>query len=241
MMSDAEVISGWLVGALLVLAMVPRQVRAIRMLCFAAGMIAFAALSKSAEMAIPLALVTAFVLVNMARIIELLRRAGGGAMSREERELFDHVMEIEDPGRQNRLRDLMVWRDVSTGERLISQGERDPPLIYIASGRAAIERDGRSISECGAGEFVGEMSHLTDERTSATVTVTQDMRIARLDRDALAQLVRDLPKIGRALDTAFNRSLAVKVMRMNEGRSDGLAGQPTTALANEVDPRGHAP
>jgi len=42
------------------------------------------------------------------------------------------------------------------------------------------------------------------------------MRLAQLDRDALAQLSRSLPEVGCMLDAAFNRRLAVKVLRMNE-------------------------
>jgi CRP-like cAMP-binding protein len=110
----------------------------------------------------------------------------------------------------------MSWADIGAGERLIEQGQVNPPLIYIASGRAAIERDGTTLSECGAGEFLGEMSHISGGRASASVTVTQNMRIARMDRDALAQLALGLPEIGKALDSAFNRSLAVKVLRMNQ-------------------------
>ena len=60
------------------------------------------------------------------------------------------------------------------------------------------------------------MSHISGDTASATVTVTQEMRLARLDRDALGQLTRSLPEIGAAVDRAFNRSLAVKVLRMNE-------------------------
>jgi CRP-like cAMP-binding protein len=136
-------------------------------------------------------------------------------MTSEERELFDHVMKIEDPSKQNRLRDLMEWRDVEVGDVLIEEGQLDPPLIYIASGRAAIVKGGVLVSECGAGEFVGEMSHISGEGASATVKVAHPMRMARLDRDALAQLSQSLPEIGRAVDSAFNRSLAVKVVRMN--------------------------
>ena len=73
-----------------------------------------------------------------------------------------------------------------------------------------------SLSECGAGEFLDEMSHVSGERASATVTVTQAMRMARLDRDALGQLAKSLPEVGKAVDRVFNRSLAVKVLRMNE-------------------------
>ena len=142
-------------------------------------------------------------------------------MTREEQELFEHVMRIEEPAQQRRLRDLMVWSDAGPGETLITQDQLDPPLIYIASGRAAIIRDGATLNECGSGEFLGEMSHISGERASATVRVTHDMRIATIDRDALAQLAQSLPEVGKAVDGAFNRSLAVKVLRMNESSGAG--------------------
>ena len=40
--------------------------------------------------------------------------------------------------------------------------------------------------------------------------------IAHFDRDALAALARGVPEIGKALDGALNRSLAAKVIRMNQ-------------------------
>lgn len=215
-MGDWGAIFGWLTGLVLMAAMIPHQVRDIRLLCLLAGAFGITYFALTDGIGAGLALSAAFVIVNTARLFELRQRARAGVMTREERELFDHVMRIEEPSQQSRLRDLMIWQDVSVGTQLIDQGQLDPPLIYIASGRAEIERDLAIVSECGAGEFLGEMSHISGERASATVTVTQSMRMARLDRDALGQLTRSLPEIGKAVDRAFNRSLAVKVLRMNE-------------------------
>ncbi len=215
-MDNWSTLVGWGAGIALIAAMIPHQVRTIRMLCLAAGLLGVAYFALTAGIGIGLVIAIGFVAVNGARLFELRRRARSGVMTSEERDLFDHVMKIEEPTQQSRLRDLMIWEDVTVGSQLIKQGELDPPLIYIASGRAEIERDLAIISECGAGEFLGEMSHVSGERASATVTVTQDMRMARIDRDALGQLAASLPEIGKAVDRAFNRSLAVKVLRMNK-------------------------
>ncbi len=215
-MDNWGAIFGWLTGLALIAAMIPHQVRHIRLLGLAAGVFGIVYFALKDGIGTGLAIAVAFTIINVARLLELRQRARAGVMTREERELFDHVMRIEEPSQQSRLRDLMIWEDVSVGTQLIDQGQVDPPLIYIASGRAEIERDLAVISECGAGEFLGEMSHVSGERASATVTVTQDMRMARLDRDALGQLARSLPEIGKTVDRAFNRSLAVKVLRMNE-------------------------
>jgi len=215
-MFEPNAILGWLAGLALVASMIPHQVRLIRICAAVAGLFGVVHFALSEGMGAGFLVCVAFLAVNTARLLELRHRARSGAMTREQRELFDHVMQIEDPDKQNRLRDLMIWEDVPVGIRLIEQGQLDPPLIYIASGRARIERDGAIVSECGAGEFLGEMSHISGERASANVVVTQPMRMSRLDRDALGQLATSLPEIGKALDSAFNRSLAVKVLRMNE-------------------------
>lgn len=234
-MNQLAMILIWVAGFAAVAAMVPHQVRMIRYLSLIAGLAALAYFGLQAldnGPGLPLLFAAAFVLINAARLAELYRRARGGDMTAEERELFDHVMKIEDPAKQNRLKDLMIWQDVAPGEILIMQDQVEPPLIYIASGRAAIERDGKLVSECGAGEFVGEMSQISGELASATVRVAEPMRMARLDRDALAQLTRSLPEIGRAVDSAFNRSLAVKVMRMNQAtggpKFDPITGEQTS-------------
>lgn len=224
-MGEWSAIFGWFAGIALVAAMLPHQVRNIRILCLAAGLFGLLYFIFAQEWGFGLVLAAVFLLVNAMRFSELVKRARAGTMTSEERELFDHVMQIEDPTKQNRLKDLMTWNDVEVGEVLIMQDQVDPPLIYIASGRAAIIRDDVIVSECGAGEFVGEMSQISGNLASATVKVTQTMRMATLDRDALGQLTRSLPEIGRAVDNAFNRSLAVKVMRMNKGASgDALGG-----------------
>lgn len=215
-MTDMSAAYGWVAGIALIAAMIPHQVRLMRLLLLVGGFFAVLHFAFAGDVGTGLMLSIAFLAVNAARLYQLWRRARTGSMTSEEQELFDHVMKIEDPSKQNRLRDLMEWRDVEVGEILIEQDQLDPPLIYIASGRAAIEKNGVLVSECGPGEFVGEMSHISGEGATATVKVAHPMRMARLDRDALAQLSQSLPEIGRAVDSAFNRSLAVKVVRMNK-------------------------
>ena len=194
---------GWLGGLVLIAAMLPHQVRFIRLMCLAAGTLLTVHFVVADGPSLGLWVSIGFVVVNGARLLELHHRARVGVMTLEERELFNHVMKIEDPSSQGRLRDLMAWEDAEAGTQLIKQGQLDPSLIYIASGRAEIERDLAIISECGAGEFLGEMSHVSGDRASATVTVTQDMRLARLDRDALGQLAGSLPEIGQAVDLSL--------------------------------------
>lgn len=59
------------------------------------------------------------------------------------------------------------------------------------------------------------MSLVSGDKATATAVVANSMRIVVIDRDALSLLVRQSPVIGNAFDSALNRGLAAKVLRMN--------------------------
>lgn len=166
--------------------------------------------------AIGLALGLVLAGINAAQLAIMGKRSRSGALLDEERALFEELMSGDDLARQNRLRDLMAWHDVPQGSVLMTQGQANPPLIYVASGGAVITADGQSVGECETGDFLGEMSAISGSLASATVTVTRAMRYAQFDRDALGQMTREVPELGKALDGALNRSLAAKVLRMNK-------------------------
>lgn len=205
-------------AVLMIGAMALTSIRNLRLVALVAGATAMVQSGLSQDWLL-FVLATLFTLVNGARIAILLFRAHKGALLEQERDLFQHVMRIEDPARQNRLRDLISWRDIAEGEVLMREGDVQPPLIYVASGKATIETGGKIVGMCSSGDFLGEMSVVSGERASATVTAGDAMRIARFDRDAMADLVRTVPEIGKAIDAALNRSLAAKVLRMNQSRT----------------------
>lgn len=207
---------GLLAGIALILAMLPGQVRMMRILALLAGVLAAAYFALAGPADMELAFSLAFVLVNGVRLMQTMVRQRMGLARAEERELFDHIMQVEEPSQQRRLTDLLTWRDVAAGKILIRQAEQAPPLVYIASGSASIVRDGKIVGVCGPGDFLGETSMVSGNASTATITVIDPVRIAVIDRDALSQLSRNLPEISKAMDAAFNRSLANKVMRMNE-------------------------
>ena len=104
-------IASWVAGIALVASMVPHQVRSIRMFALIGGLFGLIYLFLIEANTTALVFAAAFLVVNALRLGQLIRRSSAGVMTKEERELFDHVMKIEDPARQARLRDLMVWQD----------------------------------------------------------------------------------------------------------------------------------
>lgn len=204
-----------LAALLLVVAALQRRPRIIRLLTTLGGVAALAHFTLTGAGFAWMFWSGLFAAVNAVHFAALAMRARSGKLLEEERELFDEVMKIGAPGQQRHLKDMIDWRDVAPGQALVTQGQVNPPLIYVARGRAEIAVDGKRVGECAPGDFLGEMSLISGQTATATVSAAEPMRIARFDREALAQLSRVAPEIGRALDSALNRSLAAKVLRMN--------------------------
>ncbi|MDG2027407.1 MAG: hypothetical protein P8J50_09875 [Acidimicrobiales bacterium] len=49
-------------------------------------------------------------------------------------------------------------------ERLSVEGEHHGRLLLVTSGSVSVQRVGKELRQCGVGDFVGEMSLLSDER-----------------------------------------------------------------------------
>lgn len=210
-----------LLGALLlVAAMVPTSLRLMRWIALAAGCAAIAHFSLVGIARPWVWLAGAFVLINAAQLARLHLRTRTHGLREEERELLEHVLKVEEPDRQRRLRDLLEWRDAPAGEVLMRQGESRPPLVYVASGTGRVEVGGRMVGTCTKGDFLGEMSAILGDDATATVVVADPMRIATFDRDALAEMTRTMPELQRAFDHAVNRGLAAKVVRMNANAAE---------------------
>lgn len=205
-----------LAAVLVVAAALQRRPRIIRLLSTLAGLAALVHFIGSGAGFAWIFWSGLFTAINGIHFAALAMRARTGKLLEEERELFDEVMKVGEPGQQRHLRDLIDWRDIAPGQALVTQGHANPPLIYVARGAADIVVNGKKVGACAPGDFLGEMSLISGQTATATVNAVEMMRIARFDREALAQLSRAAPEVGRALDSALNRSLAAKVMRMNE-------------------------
>jgi CRP-like cAMP-binding protein len=203
-------------GLLLVVAIASTSMRGLRVLALLAGGVSLFAVVAMGADGFVTTLVAAFVIVNALQLLRLLLRRRRHHLSAEERDLLEGVLQVQDLEQQRRLVGLMRWRDAEVDEVLMEQGDSRPALIYIASGEAAIEHDGKIVGQCGDGDFLGEFAMMTGESASATVRVTREIRMARFDRSALAQFTAGVPELQRAFDAALNRGMAAKILRMNK-------------------------
>ena len=96
--------------------------------------------------------------------------------------------------------------EVAEGCVLTEEGKVGRQFFIVAEGWAAVTCAGEAVAAIGPGEFIGEMSMLTFEPRSATVTAKTPMRLLAVGPEAFGDVV-DHPRIGRAMATGLARRL----------------------------------
>jgi NTE family protein len=111
----------------------------------------------------------------------------------------EHLAELEQ---------LLITQAVSRGEVLMRQGEAADALYLVASGRFAVNVDGRRIAEVGRGSPLGEIGFFADGIRTATVTALRDSIVLKLPKAEFAAFVERHPIILKPIAVTLARRLA---------------------------------
>jgi small-conductance mechanosensitive channel len=94
------------------------------------------------------------------------------------------------------------------GETIISQGDPGGSMYVLASGVAqvSVERDGRvsDLSELVSGECFGEISLLTGNPRTASVSAKTDCDIIEIDKPAMRDLLKQYPRLADHLSETLS-------------------------------------
>jgi CRP-like cAMP-binding protein len=92
------------------------------------------------------------------------------------------------------------------GRKLTSEGASGREFVVLVEGGAEVRRGGRLVAQLGRGDFLGEISLITGQKRTATVTTTVPSRLLVLSAPAFRRLLRDLPSLQlKVLDTLAAR------------------------------------
>ena len=83
--------------------------------------------------------------------------------------------------------------DYATGEALVRQGTPGESFIIIVTGRARVERDGKTLRELGPGDFLGEISIIDGSPRTATVTALDPIHAFVIQREGFLELIDRIP------------------------------------------------
>ena len=103
---------------------------------------------------------------------------------------------------------LLITQAVSRGEVLMRQGDAADALYLVASGRFAVNVDGRRIAEVGSGSPIGEIGFFADGIRTTTVTALRDSIVLKLPKAEFAAFAERHPIILKPIAVTLARRLA---------------------------------
>jgi hypothetical protein len=105
-----------------------------------------------------------------------------------------------------------TWAVAQRGDKLVEQGKALNRVFFIHSGRFAVRVDGQEVAQRQGGQFVGEISFLTQATATATVEILAPTRYLYWERPLLEALLEKEPTLYYALLSSMNLDLITKLL-----------------------------
>ena len=115
-----------------------------------------------------------FVVVNLYHIAVIIYEKRPIKMAPKDKELYETLFKDLSPVEYLKISKVARWETYKSGEKIIRQGTPVLDLVLIYNGTVDVAVDGAAVAQLKDGQFVGEMSFLTEKPATATCIVKHD-------------------------------------------------------------------
>ena len=136
-----------------------------------------------------------FIVVNLYHIGVILYEKREVKMDDKNEELYQTLFSEMTPVEYLKISRAAEWVTLKPGQRLITQGMPVPDLYLIYNGTVDVAVDGRWVAELKDGQFVGEMSFLTEKVATASCIVKYEAQCLVWKQREFKDLLRRNPSL----------------------------------------------
>jgi CRP-like cAMP-binding protein/small-conductance mechanosensitive channel len=138
-------------------------------------------------------------------------------------------------GEMSILASRLKWLVHGPGETIVRQGDEGSSMFVLLRGAVAVSlRDahGRSeqVATLSGGDFFGEMSLMTGEKRSASVTALEEVECAELHKDDVAELLLQRPELAREISAILEQRQGGLASARERFQSPPQAAKPLDLL-----------
>ncbi|MEW5956261.1 MAG: HEAT repeat domain-containing protein [Chloroflexota bacterium] len=106
--------------------------------------------------------------------------------------------------------------EVKAGETIVAKDQASSAMYLIVEGQARLHDGQRQLASLGENEVFGELSILNPTPQTAAVTALSDLRLLRLEQEALRELLEDHSQVAWGV----MQRLAQRLQRSGESRAE---------------------
>ena len=157
-----------------------------------------------------------FIAVNLYHIAVILYEKREVKMDDKNQELYDTLFSEMTPVEYLKISRAAKWELVKSGQRIITQGMPVPDLYLIYNGTVDVIVDNEQIAELKDGEFVGEMSFLTEKVATATCKVKYDAQCLVWKQKEFKELLKRNPSLYFTIQSVLSSQVSDKLVKSSK-------------------------
>ena len=151
-----------------------------------------------------------FIAVNLYHIGVILYEKRAVKMDDKNEELYQTLFKEMTPVEYLKISRAAQWETLKPGQRLITQGMPVPDLYLIYNGTVDVAIDGAKVAELKDGEFVGEMSFLTEKVATASCIVKYEAQCLVWKQREFKELLKRNPSLYFTIQSVLSGQVSEK-------------------------------
>ena len=157
-----------------------------------------------------------FIGVNLYHIAVILYEKREVKMDDKNQELYDTLFSEMTPVEYLKISRAATWETLKPGQRVITQGMPVPDLYLIYNGTVDVLVDNDNVAQLKDGEFVGEMSFLTEKVATATCKVKHESQCLVWKQREFKELLKRNPSLYFTIQSVLSAQVSDKLVKSHK-------------------------
>lgn len=156
-----------------------------------------------------------FISLNLYHVIKIIHGNRSIHLTDKESELYRLMFSSLNLIEFSKLIRTGEWKNAEVGEILVQEKQLMTDLFLIFNGAVEIFVGDKKVNELKDGQFIGEMSFLSNEAASASVKVLHPTEYIKWNQKNLKELMKRNPSIIYSLQAAMGTQLSQALKNKN--------------------------
>lgn len=157
----------------------------------------------------------ALIIINVYQILRVIYQKRFLNLSEDELKAFVMIGDKMDVLNFKKIMRAGTWENFAEHKNVINENEKAEKVFLVVEGEAEVKIKDRQISIIKKGSFIGEMSFLTGEFPSASVTAAANTKLIGWEKDRLKTLMAKDHLLKHEIHSLFSNDLISKLHHHN--------------------------
>ena len=156
-----------------------------------------------------------FVLLNLYHIAIIIYEKRPVDMSPKHKELYETMFKNMTPVEFLKITKIADWVQFKSNELITQKGHSVPTLNLIYNGTVDVLVEDKKVAELKDGQFVGEMSFLTEKPATATCLVKHDTECLVWKQEQFKDLLKRNPSLYFTIQSLLSAQVSSALVSSN--------------------------